>query len=131
MQENTRRILLVDHDEYTGLLVEPIFRYAGYEAVTVSSIADGFTQAQGNHFEFILLDWHLKDGTGIDLCRQIRNFDEITPIFFYSSVAYPQEIKKALAAGAQGCFIKPVQIKHLLRTIEGHFNNVHFQDSAA
>ncbi|MBI3650230.1 MAG: response regulator [Acidobacteria bacterium] len=130
MQESIRKILLVEDDEDTRLMVATLFHYSGYECVTVSSIAEGFSHAQSLAFDFILLDWNLKDGTGIDLCRQIRHFDQDTPIFFYTGVAYPKEIQKALQAGAQGCFIKPVDVNYLVRTLEKQFKSSHSHSTA-
>ena len=130
MQENKGHILLVDHDRDTREMVKTLLGIAGYEAITVSSIAEGLPLAQNRIFDLILLDWHLEDGIGIDLCRLIRQFDQETPIFFYTGVAQPVEIKKAMAAGAQGCFIKPVDTNYLLQTIALHVTTLHNQNVA-
>jgi DNA-binding response OmpR family regulator len=112
------QILFVDEDPDTCDLVSTLLYRAGYQTVTASSVTEGQQHAKTKTFDFILLDWFLKDGTGIDLCRWIRGIDEETPIFFYTGVSFPQELKKALDAGAQGYFIKPVEIDGLLLTIE-------------
>lgn len=44
----------------------------------------------------------LSKGYGIELCKQIRAFDSVTPIIFYSGAAYPTDIQKGLAAGRAG-----------------------------
>jgi CheY-like chemotaxis protein len=41
------------------------------------------------------VDWQLKDGTGIELCRMVRTFNARTPIFFYSTSAEESEIQRA------------------------------------
>lgn len=117
-RETKGQILFVDEDSDTRELVYTLLERAGYHTVTASSVTEGQRQAETKGFDLILLDWFLKDGTGIDLCRWIRGIDDETPIFFYTGVAFPQELKKALDAGAQGYFIKPVEIDSLLRTIE-------------
>jgi DNA-binding response OmpR family regulator len=117
MQEKKGSILLVDNDTDTCEMVTVLLGNAGYEIITISSIAESLLLTQNQSFDLILLDWYLEDGIGLDLCRQIRQYDEETPIFFYTGVAYPAEIRQALQAGAQGCFIKPVDVNHLLQTI--------------
>ena len=59
-----------------------------------------------NSYDLYLLDSWLPDGSGLDLCRKIREFDERTPILFYSAAA---EIDRelALSNGAQGYLTKP------------------------
>jgi two-component system, OmpR family, manganese sensing response regulator len=111
-------ILFVDEDRDTCELMEIILGRAGYRIISVCSIAEGKQQAQTRDFDLILLDWFLEDGTGIDLCKWIRSNDERTPIFFYTGMTYPQELQQAIEAGAQGYFIKPVEVDNLLRTIE-------------
>jgi DNA-binding response OmpR family regulator len=119
MTELTKgKILFVDEDPDTRELMVILLERAGYRIVTVDSIAEGLQHAETRDFDLILLDWFLKDGTGIDLCRWIRGIDKETPIFFYTGVAYPHELKKAMEAGAQGYFIKPVDIDGLLQTLE-------------
>jgi two-component system, NtrC family, response regulator AtoC len=112
------QILFVDEDTDTCDLMCTLLERAGYLTVTASSVTEGLQQAKTRTFDLILLDWFLEDGTGIDLCKGIRGIDAMTPIFFYTGVSFPQELKKALDAGAQGYFIKPVEIEGLLRTIE-------------
>jgi OmpR-family two-component system manganese-sensing response regulator len=111
-------ILFVDEDTDICDMMCTLLDRAGYQAVAVSSISEGFQYAKNRNFDLILLDWFLEDGTGIDLCKRIRHIDEQTPIFFYTGVAYPQELKKALEAGAQGYFIKPVDTAMLMQTME-------------
>ena len=60
-----------------------------------------------NSYDLYLLDSWLPDGSGLDLCRKIREFDEHTPILFYSAAAYEIDRELALNSGAQGYLTKP------------------------
>jgi DNA-binding response OmpR family regulator len=111
------RILFLDDNDDTCELLDLVLSQAGYEIVIGHSIAEGLQLSRSKSFDMILLDWYFTDGTGIDLCRAIRKSDGHTPIFFYTGVAQEQYIRSALEAGAQGCFIKPVEIETLLQTI--------------
>jgi DNA-binding response OmpR family regulator len=111
------RILFLDDNDDTCELLDLVLGQAGYEVVIGRSITEGMQLIRGKPFDMILLDWYFTDGTGLELCRAIRESDGQTPIFFYTGVAQEKYIRSAMQAGAQGCFIKPVEMETLLRTI--------------
>ncbi|MEN3336096.1 MAG: two-component system, chemotaxis family, chemotaxis protein CheY [Blastocatellia bacterium] len=111
------RILFLDDNEDTCELLDLVLGQAGYEIVIGHSVAEGLQLIKSKPFDMVLLDWYFTDGTGIELCRAIREADGQTPIFFYTGVAQEQYIRSAMQAGAQGCFIKPVEMDTLLQTI--------------
>ena len=111
------RILFLDDNEDTCELLDLVLSQAGYEIVIGRSIAEGLQLIKGKPFDMILLDWYFSDGTGVELCQMIRESDGQTPIFFYTGVAQEQYIRSGLQAGAQGFFIKPVDMDTLLQTI--------------
>ncbi len=51
-----------------------------------------------------LLDLWLPDGSGLDLCKKIREFDVKTPVVFYSAAAYEGDREAALDSGGQAYF---------------------------
>lgn len=116
------RILFLDDNEDTRELLDLVLTEAGYELVSGRSLAEGLQLVESKSFDLILLDWHFTDGTGIELCRKIRESDRQTPIFFYTGVSQEQHLRSALQAGAQGCFIKPVEIETLLTTISAQIS---------
>jgi DNA-binding response OmpR family regulator len=119
MNDNRKgKILFVDNDPDTCETMSTMLGRAGYQVVVAGGMPEGFRYAQKQYFDLILLNLCLEEGTGVDLCRWIRRIDEETPIFFYTSIDNPQEIKTALEAGAQGYFIKPVDIGNLLDGID-------------
>jgi DNA-binding response OmpR family regulator len=59
----------------------------------------------------------LPDGSGLDLCRQIREFDRDTPIVFYSAAAYEIDKNQAINSGAQAYLIKPSQPSELCNVV--------------
>jgi DNA-binding response OmpR family regulator len=89
----------------------------GCEVEQALSVADGLALARRGGFELILLDWQFKDGTGLELCREIRAFDQQTSILFFSGASYGSEMDEAIDAGAQGFLVKPVGVDELLRVV--------------
>ena len=105
--QHTPRVLYIEDHEDTRELVTLVLEQRRYEVVTGATIQSGITLAASGRFDLYLLDSWLPDGSGLDLCRRIREFDKATPILFYSAAAYEIDRDKALKCGAQGYLIKP------------------------
>ena len=89
-----------------------------YEVVTGTTIKNGIALAGSQDFDLYLLDSWLPDGSGLELCRQIREFDKSTPILFYSAAAYEIDKAQALNSGAQAYLTKPSQPSELCKLID-------------
>ena len=117
MNKHPRQILCAEDDEDTCELLTLVLGRSGHEVVSAYTAADALTKALTGKFDVILLDNKLPDGTGVDLCKQIREFDTSTPIVFYSADAFEREIDSAYNAGANAYLVKPVDPHELERTI--------------
>lgn len=115
--ESRKHVLCVDSDENTCIVMASLLAESGYDVTHTGTIAEGLHLAKTRSFDLLLLDWQLKDGTGIELCQMIRTFNTETPILFYSAKADESAAKQASSAGAQGCLVKPVEVVKLLQTI--------------
>lgn len=90
---------------------------------SAQTIATALELTRQQKFDLFLLDSRLPDGSGIDLCKAIRQFDAHTPIIFFSAAAYEADKTMALEAGAQEYLTKPARLSELCdlisRLIEG------------
>lgn len=111
--ENIRRILYIEDHEDTRELVTLLLAQKSYEVITGSTIATGVALAGAEKFDLYLLDSWLPDGSGLDLCLRIRQFDQTTPILFYSAAAYANDHDMAMKCGAQAYLVKPTQPSEL------------------
>lgn len=117
MEKPKGQILCVEDDHDSSEVITILLGMSDYEVITADSVAEGAELARRGGFDLYLLDNWLKDGTGIDLCKEIRSFDSRTPILFYSGAAYDSDIKQAMQAGAQGYMVKPSSLENLATTI--------------
>lgn len=101
------RVLYIEDHEDTRELVTLVLQQKSYEVITGSTIESGVTLANTQEFDLYLLDSWLPDGSGLDLCKQIRQFDQTTPIVFYSAAAYEMDRDLAMQSGAQAYLVKP------------------------
>ena len=110
---NTPRVLYIEDHEDTRELVTLVLEQKSYEVVTGSTIKSGVALAGSQEFDLYLLDSWLPDGSGLELCKQIREFDKATPIVFYSAAAYESDRELAIDSGAQAYLVKPSQPSEL------------------
>ena len=107
------RILYIEDHEDTRELVTLLLAQKSYEVITGSTIESGVTLAGAEQFDLYLLDSWLPDGSGLDLCQRIREFDKTTPIIFYSAAAYAADHESAMKCGAQAYLVKPSPVSDL------------------
>ena len=113
------RILFVDDHEDTRDLMRLVLTQEQYEVVTANSMRDAVALAEKENFDLFMFDSWLPDGTGIELCKRIREMNQLTPILFYSGLAHEQNKQEALRSGAQEYLVKPVSIPELFKTVAG------------
>jgi DNA-binding response OmpR family regulator len=121
--EHQRQILCIEDDLDTCELVIVSLGMVGYQVKAAHSIKDGLAWAKQENFSLYSIDNRLPDGSGVDLCRLIREFDSQTPIIFYSGDAFPDDRDEALAAGAQAYLVKPTDPDELTKTVKDLLNN--------
>jgi DNA-binding response OmpR family regulator len=114
----TPRVLYIEDHEDTRELVTLVLEQRSYEVVTGATIETGIALAGSQEFDLYLLDSWLPDGSGLELCRQIREFDKATPILFYSAAAYEIDKVQAINSGAQAYLIKPSHPSELCKLVD-------------
>src|SRR5713226_2567047 len=82
------RVLCVDDDEDSRVMLTTLLRLALIEAKAVGTAAQALSLIQTERFDLYVLDSRLPDLDGFELCRRMRAFDLHTPILFFSGAAY-------------------------------------------
>lgn len=119
MDTRKHHILYVEDHEDTRDLIQLILQQLGYAVTTVDTIADAQAMITQEMFDLYLLDSRLPDGSGVDLCKQLRVAGRQTPIVFYSAAAYEVDRDTAIRSGAQGYLVKPTTNGELATLIGG------------
>jgi DNA-binding response OmpR family regulator len=108
MLSNPRtRVLCVDDDEDSRVMLITLLRLALIEAKAVGSAAQALSLIQTERFDLYLLDAWLPEVDGFELCRRMRAYDPHTPILFFSGAAFEADRKRGIEAGADDYVIKP------------------------
>jgi len=111
------RILSTEDDPDTRDLVRLLLEVEGFELIYADSAEQALSLAHTTHFDLYLLDNWVPGLAGEDLCRKLREFDQTTPILFYSGAGHQSDKDGAMAAGAQGYVVKPADPDELTAQI--------------
>jgi DNA-binding response OmpR family regulator len=107
MQSQDARILYAEDDEDTRELVTVVLERQNCKVIATESHDEALRLARAEHFDLYLIDNWMPGVSGVRLCEQLREFDQHTPVLFYSGAAYETDKERALSSGAQGYLVKP------------------------
>ncbi|NER32803.1 MAG: response regulator transcription factor [Oscillatoria sp. SIO1A7] len=108
------RILLVD-DEIE--LTEPLSRALtreGYRVEVASDGAEGNDRASRGGYDLLILDWMLPLLSGLEICQQLRDRGDMTPVLFLTAKDTLDNRVEGLDAGADDYLVKPFELRELL-----------------
>jgi two-component system, NtrC family, response regulator AtoC len=117
MPTTKARILHVDDHQDTRLMMAALLQDCGYGVLTAGSVAEGLELAKEIRFDLYILDVRLPDGTGVELCQKLREFDAQVPILYYSAYGDDADHKSALGVCGDAYLKKPVNIAEIQDTI--------------
>lgn len=103
----TKKVLIVEDEKDICEALAQLMRRPGLEVITAYTVGEGLRLARAGGVDLIILDNWLGSSSGVELCRQIREFDTKTRILFYSAAAYDKDREEGLRAGADGYIVKP------------------------
>jgi two-component system, OmpR family, KDP operon response regulator KdpE len=108
-----QRVLVVDDEPQILRALRTTLRGAGYEVDTAATAEGALAAAAAHPPEAVILDLVLPDGSGTDVCRELRTWSE-APVIVLSAVGEEREKVAALDAGADDYVTKPFSVDELL-----------------
>jgi CheY-like chemotaxis protein len=101
------RVLCVEDHEDSAEMLRTLLSVEDYEVATAATIEEAMTLAASEPFDLYVLDRHLPDGTGLELCHKLNQLTPDVPCIFYSGDAYELHRRQAFDAGADDYVAKP------------------------
>ena len=117
MPEAKCRILCVDDHEDSSELLRLLLTEADNEVHIAHTMVEAIQLAKAHEFDLYVIDKHLPDGSGVELCRILGGLTPGVPCIFYTGDTYDVHRQEALAAGADAVISKP-DIDELIATVE-------------
>lgn len=106
-------LLLVDDSPEVLDLVDRALARDGHQVRTAASIAQARSQLASAHPDVMVLDVGLPDGSGVDLCRALRNEGARFPILLLTAHGDVPRRVAGLDAGADDFLAKPFAVAEL------------------
>lgn len=107
MPSSKRRILCVEDHEDTCFMLSSLLRHENYEAQLVNNINEALRVVEDEAYDLFILDKQLPDGSGLELCGELRRKFPRTPIIIYAATAYESDQTESFLAGATDYVAKP------------------------
>ena len=108
------RLLIVEDDSALQKMLTWEFEDLGYDVIGVVSCEQARKAVATNDFDLALVDYHLPDGTGIELLKYLRAQSPDTPIVMSSGLSCAETASRAVTVhGAFEFVAKPVGAKAL------------------
>ncbi|HEU4391640.1 MAG TPA: response regulator [Blastocatellia bacterium] len=104
-------VLCVDDDDDTLEMLRVLLEDRGYDFRSAATCSEALSFIKHSEANVVLMDNLLPDGSGIDLCRKVREFNSDVPIVIFSGAQL--EADQALAAGADAFVSKPCPLDEL------------------
>ncbi|WP_028721672.1 response regulator [Patulibacter americanus] len=106
MSAGGRTVLVVDDEPQIVRALKVLLRDAGFTALPAGGVEEALDLAALHGPEAAIVDLMLPDGSGVDVCRGLREWTQI-PILVLSAVDEESEKVRALEAGADDYVTKP------------------------
>ena len=107
------RVLVCDDEPQILRALRVLLRDAGFDVDAVATAQEALDHAALRPPEAAIIDLVLPDGSGTDVCRQLREWSEV-PIIVLSAVGEEDAKVDALAAGADDYVTKPFGPRELI-----------------
>lgn len=104
-----RKILIIEDDMDLREGLHFSFTGDGYEVTDAGTRREGLKEIQKGIYDMVLLDCNLPDGTGFELCREVRTFSQI-PILMLTARDTEMDEIKALELGVNDYLSKPFSL---------------------
>jgi two-component system phosphate regulon response regulator PhoB len=116
----SQKILIIEDEPDIRKTLEYNISREGYKVVSASSLSEGKEQINSSDFSLILLDLMLPDGSGLDLCREIKSDKEKSPTPIIILTAKDDEVDKVVGfeLGADDYVTKPFSVRELILRIK-------------
>ena len=111
------KILLVEDNDAIIMGLVFLLNQEGYGVETVKSAGRTRELLQKEEYDLVLLDIALPDGSGFDICSQIKEGSK-TPIIFLTAKEDELDVVKGLDMGADDYIVKPFRNRELLSRIK-------------
>lgn len=113
---NKKQILIIDDDKDLSFIICDMLENYGYSVACVGNSREAFEYMENHTCHLILLDINLPDGTGFELCQELRRVCTV-PVLFASARTDESDRITGFNIGGDDYLPKPYSMKELLARV--------------
>ncbi len=120
------KIFVVDDDPEIIELITAILENTGYDVVSEISSEAALTRIEDEKPDCVLIDIMMPGKDGLELCREIKENENIPPlkVVIVSAKTYEFDKKRAFELGADGFINKPIVAESFIETLKSILEDV-------
>ncbi len=120
VEQDTKRILVVDDEEDLVVIISKALRYKGYEVITANDGQEGLEKAKTQKPDLIVLDLMLPKMNGYKVCGLLKKDTKYAkiPVILLTAKADAENIELGEKIGADAYMTKPYEQDALLSKIK-------------
>lgn len=112
------KILIIEDDRNLLLNTQNQLEKAGFGVDVAATKEAAEYQLDINHYDALVLDINLPDGSGFEICKNIRTKQDSTPIIIMTARDALGDKLKGLDLGADDYVLKPVDSQELIARVK-------------
>lgn len=120
IENETKRLLLIDDDPNLILLVQDYLEFQGYDVMTADNGKEALDVLEQNIPDLIICDIMMPEMDGYELVKRIRQDSRVSwiPVIFLSAKGQTNDRVKGLETGADVYLVKPFEPEELVAQVE-------------
>lgn len=123
------KILVVEDEHKIARAIKAGLMNEGYVVDIEYDGEAGYSAASTSEYDLILLDVMLPKRSGIEVCTQLRDDENHTPIVMLTAKDQPEDIVRGLDHGADDYIAKPFALQSLLERVRTLLRRSHDKSS--
>ncbi len=131
MSDSSRLVLVIDGDAAARRDVRSACEQDGYQVMEAETGAEALRLHTSAHPNVALLEVSLPDGSGYDVCRELRRTDPSTPVIMMSPRSDEIDVVVALEIGADDYVTKPLRLRELAARVAAHLRRSRMESAEA
>jgi two-component system OmpR family response regulator len=118
MKHSAKKILIIEDDTNFGNILKEYLSLNDYEIALAKNGIEGFEKFKKEVFDLCILDVMMPYKDGFTLAKEIREINDLVPIFFLSAKHLKEDVLKGFKVGADDYLTKPFDSEVLLAKIK-------------
>lgn len=125
-----KKILLIDDDRDLAMITRDMLQSYHYQTSVVMDCDSAYQLLENETFHLLILDINLPDGTGFEVCRELRRVSRV-PIIFASARTSEDDKVTGLNLGGDDYLAKPYSLKELLARVNALIRRTYGEEQGA